>query len=171
MKNEIKTDDVNLWLSETSKKYHLTIEDVKKFDLNKPMNIFLMDRNILNRCCDAKINEKCKSIKPSVFFRNAYFITFTKIKNKDGIIGKWIFNKNPNNSYIKEFDILLENFWYPLKNNKINKEYHQEIDELDKYAGKNINEFSKKTKLGWKGPMMLMQNMDMCNNVSWGEEN
>jgi hypothetical protein len=156
------------WLNELSKPYHLTIKDIENIPLNKPINIFCMDRNILDISCNIDHNYPNIPTKPSVFFRKGYCITFTK--TEDGIKGKWIFNHDANSSYKKEFDIDIENIWYPLKNDCISDNINKNLHDI-KYIGTNYKEFPETTRLGWRGAIMLMNNMDNTGyNIIWNEE-
>lgn len=166
-----KSDAVNPaeWVKRTSLPYHLTIRDIEQLELNKPTNIFLMDRNVYDTSLDEGNNPKNKAIKPSSFFRKGYYITFTK--KEEGIKGKWIFNIEPNNSYNKEFDINLGTVWYPLKNDKVPERDWQGLFDLSKYYNMHYSDFPRDTKLGWRGPMMLVQNMDKCGYIIWTNDN
>jgi hypothetical protein len=130
----------------------LTIADIKRLPPNKPVNIFLMDRNVLNLSQDSRYNSVDTPTRPSVFFKHGYFITFTKT---GGCAGRWIFNSNPSHTYIKEFDVELGVQWVSAKNNIV--------------AGTSLDDLDTSTRLGWRGPMMLIQNMDLCDNILWTE--
>jgi len=163
--NEKKCICPNDWINNKTKKFHLTIEDIINIPIGKTINIFLLDKNILNMSCRLEINEPNVPTKPSIFFRNGYFISFTKIDN--GIKGKWKFNKNPKKTYIKEFDINIKDKWIPLKNEKIF--YREELDDCDiiNLKNKKYTEFSKYTRLGWRGPMMLLNDIDKDYMIYW----
>ena len=111
-----------------------------------------------------------KSLAPIDFFKNCHFISFTKY---EGIRGKWKFNHNPKTSHKKEFDIDLGEFWCPLRNDKIFGEFMIETDDEDKIldiinnVGENYTDYPPGTRLGWRGPMMLVQDMGKCGNITW----
>jgi len=145
------------WLNNESVPYHLTIKDVLSFPIGKPVNLFLMCRNVLDF---THFNEKNVSKKPSDFFKKCYKLEFIRT---EGLKGFWNWE---NNLEIKEreFDILLENIksWCPLKNNII---HGHDLFSVGEYEGKHYLDFSENTKLGWRGPMMFQCQMDELPNV------
>jgi hypothetical protein len=144
-----------------SSKYHLTIKDVLSFEIGKPYKIFLLERNMFDPSCDT--NPINIPILPSHFFRNCYFIEFTR---KDGLMGdcKWLFNNQTQNNF--EFHICMTTCWYPLKNNRVPIKDEQELFEIDiDFSGKHFTELSIDTHIGWRGPMMLFENMDNCPKI------
>lgn len=146
---------------DNSSKYHLTIKDVLNFEIGKPVKIFLLDRNMFDPSCDN--NAINTPLLPSVFFRNCYFIEFTR---RDGLYGecKWLFNNKT--EYNFEFHVCMPTCWYPLKNNRVPIRDEQEIFEIHPaFAGKHYTELPKDTLLGWRGPMMLYENIDKCPKI------
>lgn len=151
------------WLYEDSLRYHMTIKDIVDIPVGEKTEIFFMDRNILDLIED---NKKYIPILPSEFFSKCYFITFTKIDN--GIRGTWLWNTYSdigNCPEHREFDIDLGSFWYPLKNDKVPLNDEQGNIRFGKNAGKHYSAFSDNTRLGWRGPMMLKENMDKCSSI------
>jgi hypothetical protein len=153
------------WLYEDSLKYHMTIKDVIDIPKGEEREIFFMDRNIIDI---ADRNEKNVEMLPSDFFKDCYFIKF--IKTDDGIRGTWFWNKHylddvGNCPEHKEFDIDLGTFWYPLKDNKVPVNDQQGIVRFGKNAGKHYSSFPNNVRLGWRGPMMLKENMNKCSNI------
>ena len=122
--------------------YHITIKDIEELPVGKTIHIFFMSKNLLKKCrCGSG-----KEIKPTLFFKDGYYISFTK---SHGIRGKWRFSSNPNKYYMKDFDVSVDGQWYNLKRS------------LTPYQ-----DLPENTKLGWRGgPMMLVQNMDRCPNI------
>jgi hypothetical protein len=156
------------WLNVGSRPYHLTIQNILNLSNGDSIEIFFMDRNVMDISCDKEYNEENIPIKPSHFFRNCNYITFTK---KEGIIGDWDWHCTLLTKKLtykeREFDIDLGDFWYPLKNNKVPESNEYDLFDLSKYSGKHYSEFSPDTRIGWRGEMMLKENMDKCPNVYW----
>ena len=114
-----------------------------------------MDRNLFDSCIyEERIN---KIIKAEKFFNNGYIIKYKRI---DGLIGKWKF-LNFNDSYKqREFDLDLGEFWYPLVNNCVPENDFQDLFDIpDFFAGKHYNEFPLNTRIGWRGPCMLLEDV------------
>ena len=145
------------WIKVYSEPFHLTIQDIEDMPINKNFTLFLLNINILEKIYEDELDYTLPTIKPSVFFKNNNYIVFTKIQ--EGIQGKWIFNKNPNIDYYKEFHIYLNNQWVPLNNNEF-------ICPISKET-KSYKELPPETKIGWRGPMMLVKDMDKCPKIFW----
>ncbi len=151
------------WLNVTSRPYHLTIGDIKNLPSNKPINIFLMGSGAAYSGANLDLGLDSNSsatnqydhtdcpTKPSVFFRYGRYMTFTKINGQ--MKGRWIFNINPSHVYVKEFDIEVDGVWKTIKNGTVD--------------GVPITNFAESTRVGWRGPMMLVQSMDMCDDIFW----
>ncbi len=95
---------------EKSKPFHLTIKDVLEMEEGKKYNIFFLNQYIIDLSCDEKYNTPNVAIKPSQFFKNGYFIDFSK---KTGIKGNWnwTFQKEITIPYNLEFDLEVGTEW------------------------------------------------------------
>jgi hypothetical protein len=148
-----------------SSTFHLTIQDILYIPSGSSKLIFFLDRNIFDISCDIDTNPINTSIIPSIFFRNNYQILFTKLNN--GIKGTWTWRYPDANtkSENKEFDINYlmgkHNSWYPLHNNSVPTHNIYTNKPLNsKFDGLNILELPLNTKIGWRGPMIYMEDID-----------
>lgn len=170
--------EVDKWLDATQE-YHLTIKDICEIPVGESIDIFFMDRNVLDTSADIDYNQPNENIDPQIFFRNSYFIKFTK-REANGILGdwEWYWDGKQNVQKIdaygtnqqREFDINYNpTNWYPLKNNKLPKCDSQGFANFGAVAGQHYSTFNAKTRLGWRGPMMLRQNIKKMPYVFWSK--
>ena len=151
---------------QSSREYHLTIKDVLNFPIGEKQRIFFLDRNMFDMSCRDDMNEINTPIKPSHFFRHGYYIDFVR---NEGILGDWCWvdgktYRNVDNN--RELDIDLGSLWYPLKESKVPIGDRQEIFKIPKeYKGKHYTQIPSNTRLGWRGPMILVKNMDKCPDI------
>jgi hypothetical protein len=148
----------NIWL-DMSRPSHLTIDDVLGMPLQQPVRIFFMDRNVLDLSANRNSNFSETHVSPSRFFRNCYYIDFTRT---EGIRGtwKWLYNGAPEAEESREFDIDMGTCWFPLRNGEV---YMYD----DKSAlRKHYSALPGTTRLGWRGPMMLASVMDSGPDVN-----
>ncbi len=140
------------WLEATIR-YHISIRDILSVERNSSINLFCMDRSILKSRGVAHSPRK-----PSIFFKDAHFVTFTKL---EGIRGRWLFNSNPRTTYLQEFYVYIRETgeWAMLREDRV---FHS---REKKYIGMHYSEFPDDTRIGWRGPMMLRKNMDNCPMV------
>ena len=141
------------WINLYSKSYHMTIEKVLALPINTDIKIFFMDRNIIDLSCIPEINPPYEAIKPSIFFRNNYYIIFNK--SEEGIRGSWKWNTSNYQEVEtdREFDIDTGDYWMPLTNSC--------------YDNKHYTKYHKNTYLGWRGYMMLESDMNKCPDVMY----
>lgn len=154
----------NDWLDSTYL-YHLTIKHILSLKVGESVAIFLMDRNVLDLCCESSINPYGEKKKPTEFFKNNYYINFTKT---EGIRGdwKWIWNnKVQHTDKNQEFHIDLGSCIFPLKDDKVPMEDNQRCFNLSEHAGKHYTKFPLYTKLGWRGNMMRVRDMNKLSKV------
>ncbi len=136
------------WVVDTLQ-YHITMRDILAMPQDTSINLFCMDRSISR----SRGGQPPK--KPSIYFKDAHYVTFTKI---GGIRGKWLFNSNPRTTYLQEFYVYIQETdeWAMLRDDRI---FHS---KEKKYVGRHYTEFPEDTRIGWRGPMMLRKNMDRC---------
>jgi hypothetical protein len=148
-----------------SRKYHLTIGDVLSFPVNEKKHIFFMDRNMYDISCDIKYNPVGLPIRPSHFFRKGYYINFTRITGLHGI-WEWLYDSDPHIDNDREFDVDMDRCWYPLEYDHVPNIDEQGVFKIPKkFAGKSYTQLPKDTRLGWRGPMMLVENMDKLPDI------
>lgn len=64
------------------------------------------------------------------------------------------------NYFLRDFDIDLGTFWHPLFNNKVPKSDFEDTFSIpEKFTGKHYNEFALNTRIGWRGPCMLLEDV------------
>lgn len=146
-----------------SSPYHMKIKDVLNLPIGKPVCIFFLDRNMFDLSCDVKYNKINVPTKPSHFFKNGYYIEFTR---RLGIFGTWKWTYDNHIDEGREFDIKLSNgIWYPLNSGHILKQKETFFDIPKKFINKHYTKLPVNTYIGWRGPMMLAENMDKCPNI------
>lgn len=142
-------------IKNVSRKYHLTIKDILDLPIGESIKIFCMDRNLFDFCINKDRIDKI--IKAENFFSDGYIIKYKRI---NGLIGKWKFLNIDNNYSLREFDIDLDTFWYPLVYNRVLKTDFDDIFYIpEKFSGKHYNEFPLNTRIGWRGPCMLLEDV------------
>lgn len=135
------------WLNRDSSMYHMTIKDILDIDDGEEMDIFLMDRNVLD------LVNVFEVAKPSFVFRNNYYIRFVK---KNYLLGNWIWKWGENFGEVveeREFELLIGDRWRPMENGYVKYE--------DNYLHWSCFN-SEETKIGWRGYMMPLDKMDIC---------
>ena len=144
-------------IRKVSRKYHLTIKDILELPVGETVTIFCMDRNLFDFCiCEERIG---KIIPAERFFAYGYIMEYVRT---NGIIGTWkflIFDDSPKES---EFDLDLDlgELWYPLYNNRIPIVDSQEHFRIpDDFVGKHYEELPESTRVGWRGPCMLLKDV------------
>ena len=142
-------------IKNVSRKYHLTIKDILDLPIGESIEIFCMDRNLFDFCINKDRIDKI--IKAENFFSDGYIIKYKRI---NGLIGKWKFLNIDNNYSLREFDIDLDTFWYPLVYNRVLKTDFDDIFCIpEKFSGKHYNDFPLNTRIGWRGPCMLLEDV------------
>lgn len=130
--------------------HYLTIDDIEKMAENEQLDIFFIDRNVMDLSND--IRETQFLYTPQEFFSNCYYIKFTKTQ---GLRGKWQWKFDNTEDELREFDIDLDDFWYPLINDTVPELDTQLFYYIqDKFAGKHWSELEKTRNIGWRGPMV-----------------
>ena len=61
---------------------------------------------------------------------------------------------------MREFDIYLGTFWYQLFNNRVPEYDFDDIFSIsEKFSRKHYNEFPLNTRIRWRGPCMLLEDV------------
>jgi hypothetical protein len=152
--------DCERWINETEK-YHSTINDIIDIKIGETKIFLCIDRNF-----DEIINE-------SDLCKNNYYMVFTKIEgingNMDIFCGideahKEITNrKNPNYKYTRDEELHVnytKKHWYPFQDGVFHVIDSQTKRTLIKGNDMSWQEFPKKTKVGWRGPMIDVKYID-----------
>jgi len=152
---------------EKTRESHLTISDVLEMKPNSFIKLACLDRNVLDMASDA--NTEGVGVKPSVFFRTGYFLTFTKGDEQRSVKGDAVMSWDGSSVQRPafEFDLEYENdSWYPLFNDHLPLEPDLITDK--KYCGVSWKTYPVETRLGWRGPMIPVTVLDTLPDVSWG---
>jgi hypothetical protein len=148
--------EIDKWI-EQYRKYWITIKDIEKLKPNEKIKLLVLDRNVYDSLDKFK---KGQLYKPEKFFVNNSAIYWKN--NNDSLSGKikYKWQKGSEPAYDFEFDIeYKKNSWYPLINGILLARDHQGFLEL---LGKDKNwlEFPKSTHIGWRGPMIMWNNLN-----------
>lgn len=138
--------------------FHLTIADIIKLKKGDMLNILCFDRNIM----DLVPNVPNKVYHPNEFFVKAYQGTYIHEKDLSGQIMFPEFDSEPS-----PFEFHLEycyHSWYPLKNGKLISQ-GDPCGVPEKFNNKTWRSFSKTTRVGWRGPMVLKNQLDYFPHV------
>lgn len=129
-----------------------------------------MDRNLGDFC-----PETAAYTDPVVFFRRAYFATFTRL---DGITGKWHFDCQTHADN-QPFDVDISNTdsvftWVPLETRDLVPCLPQDDPDslgrpIGSLAGAAWVALEPTRRLGWRGPIMLVSDLTQCPLVYFDE--
>jgi hypothetical protein len=140
--------------------YHLTIKDIMDMKENKKYNLFHIDRNFYDF-----VDMDTKGINlPTFIFRKNYKSIFTKSKDISGTT-EWIFSDNDRRTDDTVWHIDLGHIWYPLHNGYVPLEDSMGLFNIGEHAGKHWTELPKTTRIGWRGPCMLMSDINKVGNI------
>ena len=161
------TLNIDKWYK-NSRKYWITINDIEQLLNNKKKNeiiVLMLDRNYLDIAMGH--NKKNKSYNVNHFFRfNKYKVIYDK-----NLKGKLIY-LNKKDPYKVNFEFEVEykkDNWYPFINGYLPKNDPQGFDKL---LGKKIHfsKFPKNTHIGFRGPMILWENIDKLPDIFEGDD-
>ena len=145
----------NKWILKT-KPIHATIKSIKDIPIGKSQSFLCLDRNAFELA--EKYMSVCREgevVSPSLLFTDNYYIKFNKTGS--GITGNYkiycgineLLQNKTKDDIRHDFDIEFEfDEWYPLKNGVLST------------SGIKWSEFPKKTRLGWRGPMIPLEHID-----------
>lgn len=152
--------EVNAWFQHV-KPYCFTIGDLKQLQVGEEIKFLVMDRNVLDICCEQ--NEEKKEYLPSHFFRYNSG-TYTHYGNTKG---KMIFHYTEDIVDEKfEFHVDMGNYWYPFTNGiLVYDEMEKEMFGWDKEEGKVWTEFPNDTFVGWRGKFLKWDTIDTFPKV------
>lgn len=142
------------------KEMHLKIEDILSLNKDDTLEIICLDRNIYD-LINHNINGQL--YKSNDFFKDAYQGIF---KYNDKLSGQFQFIYNNEPEPYRDFIFHIEyepGNWYPLNNDgKFPNEDPQEIFQFpDHVKGLNWDKFSIHTRIGWRGPMIKKELLNM----------
>jgi len=143
----------------------VTLRDLEDLPKGRGVDLFLMDRNLFDLCCDD--NPVRTPLRPSHFFRDNYLVRFTKTDEaalKD--TWEWLGDMKGQVEYCRGFDVDLGRCWCPLDGDgRVPVVDPQGLCEFGEDAGKHFSELPGSTLVGWRGPMMPMCKMDLLPPV------
>lgn len=148
----------NDWIKHTTP-HHLQIKDICNLPTGTNIPVLVLDRNVLDIAECQDTNEVNCTYPPSQFFRHnrATYI------HKDELTGDIIFHweSKDSNKIIFEFHIEYDTgHWYPLENGHLPKNNPQDVSSFQNDKSKSWKEFDPNTRIGWRGPMILWENID-----------
>ena len=143
---------INSWLNIMKDKY-ITIKDIEKLNKGDCVKLLAIDRNFYDLIDN---NETGIEMPPDIFLQDNYIFEYTHNNKLNGMI-RWIKEENINNF---NFDINYNNdYWYPLNNEgELPEEDPQRLFSL-KNIKKNYKEYPEETLIGWRGPMLLWEDV------------
>lgn len=144
----------------------LTINDILSLGKGEKIDVLIMDRNLSDWVCS--VNEYNTLYKAENFFRTN---KATYIHNHD-LTGKIIWEEGDLNSE-QPFEFHIEyqkDHWYPLKNNFLPKEDPQKFAFFSYPEDKHYMDFNDKTRVGWRGPMLLWSKMKNQPDIYYYKE-
>eukprot|EP00005_Dracoamoeba_jomungandri_P007330 CAMPEP_0174262936 /NCGR_PEP_ID=MMETSP0439-20130205/16277_1 /TAXON_ID=0 /ORGANISM="Stereomyxa ramosa, Strain Chinc5" /LENGTH=235 /DNA_ID=CAMNT_0015347995 /DNA_START=45 /DNA_END=749 /DNA_ORIENTATION=- len=147
------------WVKEAKRRYGMSLRDLMDLPIGEAVDLFLMDRNVF----DGSTDRDPGTYLPSVFFADNYLVRFTKT-DEAGLKGTWEWLGMMVGEVEEDrgFDVDLGRCWYPLEDDgKVPEEDQQGIFQFGEHAGKHFSELPDSTLVGWRGPMMLMEKMDL----------
>ena len=163
-KNKTGKYELSKWIHHYENKW-LTIQEVKDLPLNKKIKLLILDRNIYDTTDSFK---QGKLYSPTTFFKKNYaWYWKTDDTNLSGKI-KYAWQKENDEPYDFEFHVeYKKNNWYPFTNGILPAKDNQGIFTLLN-KDKHIKDFSEKTHLGYRGPIILwdkIKNLDKVYNM------
>ena len=152
---------LKLWLIIMEDK-HITIKDIIKMNIGESKKLLCLDRNFYDF-----INNTNKPINAKDFFKYNYIVEYTHKNNLKGTL-KYLGDWSDNKPQMFNFDLeYIKNHWYPLNNDG-----NLPINDLqgfakfpwskDKIKPVSWKDYSTNTRVGWRGPMILWE--DVCNS-------
>lgn len=182
--------EVSIWLSKLRPKF-LTIQDIKNIPIGKSVELLLICRNFSDAYMQAV--DSGVVAKPREFCKYAYQLTFTKTDHPSGIYGTWLWHfsgSNQQQEFDREFELEITRcqcvdcpyycdkpcgkfMWYPLEGGcmRISEaplEYR--MFKLDGREAKPVDEYPTNTRIGWRGPMVFLEDIDSMPDVYWLKE-
>lgn len=128
--------------------FHLTVREIKKLNPGDSIEFLCLDRNVDDF---TDHNEENKIMSVSKFFSKAHQCKYTHV---DGLKGMLMFDNINTEPFLFEFHLeWTKNYWYPLKDGKLKSD--EQFNFPDEYENKSWESYSEKTRIGWRGPMIL----------------
>ena len=163
------------WFSwiEVTRPFHITAEDILNMKTGTKIDVLCLDRNVWD-CSLTKINKQDQAIDPLVFFKNNYFATYIH----DGEFKGKLLMKGIDEKFCPfEFDFEYEkDSWYPLTNGQIIVSKNESSLVPKGINHKHYKDFGmelnhEKRRVGWRGPMILVNVLKYMPKIYWYDEN
>lgn len=145
-----KAVKVEEWIKKTTRKHHLTIQQVQRMKKGEKMKVLVLDRNVGDTIDGQPLT---KVMAPTTFF-NMCWAVYTHDHDMTGTI-KYAFQSKSDKPFPFTFDLNYKSEnWYPLdKDGNLPAKDPQGFAKLfQKKISYKI--FPKKTRVGWRGPMI-----------------
>jgi len=165
-------ETIEIWEKSTRKlNLHVTIQTILEMEPNTTLKCLCLDRNVEEIAESNSSKFKVKDIIPPIdLFQNNYYLKFIKGPEKNDIKGIWEvacgFNElNTIHNLTDEEELHIEyapNCWYPLQNG-VFKVMDPQFKNKRLATGKDKKwqDFPKSTRLGWRGPMIPIEKMNI----------
>jgi|SRR3989304_4132521 len=151
----------------------LTINDVKQLNKGDTLYVLVMDRNLTDI---TNAHNKCEEIKRPKDFFECNVATYVHNKDLQGDITfhfGGFEDKKKSRNLTREFEFDIEydkNCWYPLTNGYLPVKDPQGLGKFRYNSPKHYSMFSPTTRIGWRGPMIEWDKLDILPPVYWNEE-
>lgn len=147
------------WMKQAKRQHGLTIADMLRFfqkEGKKSIRVLSLHRNTGDDTIDESINPSGRAVKPARFFRKCV-ATYTPKSSQYPLEGKLAFTDY---SFDFELDVETPNAWYPLTDGALPARDPQNI--FGSLFGKAVQwtELPKRTHVGYRGPMILLEAVD-----------
>lgn len=153
--------NIHTWIKDKSK--HITIQDVLNLKSNEELNLLCIDRNFYD-LVDHNIGNG--PVKYDEFFKKSYKLKYLHVH---GCYGQGQFN----NSVPKKFNFELEFndhlCWYPVNDDGILPDVNILGRQLKTSHGHNFRDYPSDTRMGWRGPMIRINEIDKENDEFYYE--
>jgi hypothetical protein len=149
------------WVNDLSRPYHLTINDILSVPIGETVRLIPLEPNLSLSILN-KVNKR-KKYKPSLFFKDGYFIDFTRQNQLSGE-WRWFYcNTLQDTEPSRDFYIDIGKSWYPLVSSRIPLVDLRDFFIIPKQiGGKHVYEIDKHTRIGWRGPIIMQKYIDKC---------
>ena len=142
------------WIQQIESK-SLRIKDITELKAGTVLKLLVIDRNALER--GVRDNTPNTVYEPEEFFKTS----FAMYKHDTDLKGKILFGGDDGKFQDFEFDLYLSEAqcWYPLKNQSIPAKDEQGYFDFNFGKPKYYSEFDKNTEVGWRGPMIMWEEL------------
>lgn len=149
------------WIN-TSRRHWMTLSDLASLSPGKPVKLVLLHRNVGDLSADESVNARGRAIRPARFFRKCVAVYVPDSDGSGGntrgtmqFTGEGELEQHP-----MELDVEYKaGLWHPLKNGRLPARDPQNISGrlLGRGVAAHWKEMPRRTRVGWRGPMMRLE--------------